>query len=51
MNIFMQKNSKEFEYIGNYRHSLGGDDFALRPCTRYKCLNMGQNTTYLGNSG
>ena len=30
----MQKNSKQFEYIGNYKHSLGGDDFALRPCTK-----------------
>ena len=28
----MQKNSKQFKYKGNYRHSLGGDDFALLPC-------------------
>ena len=32
MIILMQKNSKQFEYRGNYRHSLRGDDFALRPC-------------------
>ena len=32
MIIFMQKKSKQFKYMGNYRHSLGGDDFALLPC-------------------
>ena len=32
MTIFMQKNSKQPEYIQNYRHNLGVDDFALQPC-------------------
>ena len=30
---FYAKNSKLLEYKENYRHNLGGDDFALRPCT------------------
>ena len=31
----MQNILKQFEYIENYRHSLGGDDFALLPCSSY----------------
>ena len=38
----MQKNSKLFEYKEHYRHNLGGDDFALRPCSLI-CFDLGFN--------
>ena len=33
MIVFVRKFAKLFEYYGNGRHGLGGDDFALGPCT------------------
>ena len=36
MIVFVRNFAKLFEYYGKCRHGLGGDDFALGPCTSEK---------------